>query len=145
MLGKLRLEAGKPMGVGAGRVGKQLRTRAQRRFISVAVLRMARIEREHEPVEEAAPVSRGLDEQPVHRGGQPQHRQPFAERRRRGGGAVDAHDPSSRLRGLHPGPQRDRRQVGARLNLGKDGETAARAVAHHVRQRGAAQPAPGCE
>src|SRR3546814_10410829 len=60
------------------------------------MLRGARIEREHQPVEEAPPVPRGLDEQPVHCGGQPQYRQPFAERRRRGGCAVDAHDPPSR-------------------------------------------------
>src|SRR3546814_8948338 len=78
------------------------------------MLRVARIEREHQPVEEAPPVPRGLDEQPVHCGGQPQYRQPFAERRRRGGCAVDAHDPPSRLRGLHPCPQRDRGEVGAR-------------------------------
>src|SRR3546814_2677033 len=89
MLGKLHLETGKPVGVGARRVGKQLAARAQRRFIAVAMLRVARIEREHQPVEEAPPVPRGLDEQPVHCGGQPQYRQPFAERRRRGGGSAE--------------------------------------------------------
>src|SRR3546814_6461552 len=76
MLGKLRLEARQPLRVGARLARQQLPACAQRRLIAIAVLRVPRVEREDEPIEEAPPVPRALDEQPVHRRGQPQHRQP---------------------------------------------------------------------
>ena len=106
------------------------------------MLRVARIEREDEAVEKAPPIARGFDEQPVHRRGQPQHRQPFAKRRRRRRGAIDPHNPSPGIRRFDPGPQRHRRQVGTGLHLGKDRKPSARAVAHHVGERRPAQPAP---
>ncbi len=70
---------------GPGRlVGQQLVACAHRRFVARGMVRMARLEREHEPVEEAPAVPGAAGEQPVHRRGQPQHRQPFAERIDRG-------------------------------------------------------------
>ncbi len=50
-----------------------------------------RLEREHQPVEEAAALAGRAGEQPVHRRGHPQHGQPFAERVDRGRRAVDPH------------------------------------------------------
>src|SRR3546814_19259260 len=72
MLGKLHLETGKPVGVGARRIGKQLAARAQRRFIAVATLRVAGTGAEPPPGETPAPVSRGTDTHPAPPGGQPQ-------------------------------------------------------------------------
>ena len=141
MLGELRFETGKPLRVRRSRVGEQLAARPQRRLVAVAVLRVAGIERQHQPVEEAPPVPRGLDEQPVHRGGEPQHRQPVAERGRRRRAAVDPHQPPPRMRGLDPGAERDRRQIVARKHLREHREAAARPVAHHLGERRAAQPA----
>ena len=57
---------------------------------SATMVRMAGLERQHQPVEKAAAVARAAGEQPVHRRGQPQDRQPFAERVHRCRGAVDA-------------------------------------------------------
>ncbi len=55
---------------------------------------VAGLQREHEAVEEAAALGRRAAEQPVHRRGQPQDREPFGEAVDRGGGAVDADDPA---------------------------------------------------
>ena len=70
-------------------VGEQLVARAHRGFVARRMVRVARLQREHQPVEEAPPVARAAGEQPVHRRCQPQHRQPFAERIDRGRRAVD--------------------------------------------------------
>src|SRR3546814_1525737 len=72
---KLRLQTRQPLRVGARLVGKQLSARAQGGFVAIAMLGVPRVEREDEPVEEAPPVPRRLDEQPIHRRGQQQYRQ----------------------------------------------------------------------
>ena len=100
---------------------------------------MAGVEREHEAVEEAAPVARAAGEQAVHRRGQPQHRQPLAERVDRGRGAVDPH-----LAALGRGRQRAGADV-AVAEPGGDGEAAIGALPRHLGQRRPAQPAPGGE
>ena len=60
MFGKLRLEAGEPLLVGGRHIGEQLAARAQGGVVAVAVLRVARVEREDEAVEVANGTSFGL-------------------------------------------------------------------------------------
>ena len=109
------------------------------------MLRVAGVKRKDKPVEEAPPVPRGLDEQPVHRRGQPEHREPIAERGGGGSAPVDPDKPAARMRRLNAGAKRDRGEPLAREDLGKDCKTAARAVTHHLGERRAPEPAPGGE
>ena len=80
----------------------------ERRARSIAETRApcAGIDRQHEAVEEPAPVAGGAAEQPVEVRGQPDHPEELAERHRRGGGgAVDAAEPARapvRTRRLQP-------------------------------------------
>ena len=63
MFGKLRLQTCQPLLVGTRTVGQQFAARAQRRIVSIAVLRVARIECEDQPVEKASPVALSTGEQ----------------------------------------------------------------------------------
>src|SRR5690606_15363589 len=145
MFSKLRLEAREPLRVSKAEIGKELAAGAHRRLIAIAMLRVAGIKRKDKPVEEAPPVPRGLDEQPVHRRGQPEHREPIAERGGGGSAPVDPDKPAARMRRLNAGAKRDRGEPLAREDLGKDCKTAARAVTHHLGERRAPEPAPGRE
>ena len=77
VLGHLRFERGEPVAVGAAFVGKQAVSRAHRRVVARGVVGVARGERQREAVEEAATLARGGDEEAVHRGGEPQDREPL--------------------------------------------------------------------
>jgi hypothetical protein len=71
MLCHLLFKRGEPGRVGRHVIAQQLVPRAHRRFVSRAMVRMARLQREHQPIEEATAVAGRADEQPIHRGRQP--------------------------------------------------------------------------
>ena len=58
-------------------LGQELVAGAHRGFVAGGVVGVAGLQRQHQPVEEAAAVGGGAGEQAVHGGGQPQDRQPF--------------------------------------------------------------------
>src|SRR6185436_664829 len=62
MLGHRLLERGEPSGVGIAGIGQQLVARAYRRLVARGVMRVARLERQHQPIEEAATVARAARE-----------------------------------------------------------------------------------
>ncbi|KAI1692065.1 hypothetical protein DdX_21460 [Ditylenchus destructor] len=72
-------QCGQPVRVGGFVRAEQPVALAHRRFVARCVMRMTGCQRQRQPVEEAPPLARRLDEQPVHRRGQPEHRQPFGE------------------------------------------------------------------
>ena len=109
-LGHLRLDGGEP-GPVARVFGKQPVTSAHRLFIGERAAPVRRVDRQHQPVEEAAPVRRRAGEKPVHGRRQPHHPQPFlhgvGRARRR---AVDAHAPAGfglSVRPVEPGMERE--------------------------------------
>ena len=79
MLGHARFQRRQPGGVGAVGLGEQFVAGAHRRFVAGGMVGVAGLERQHQPVEEAPPRAGAVGEQPVHRRGQPQDRQPFAQ------------------------------------------------------------------
>ena len=92
VVGHLRLERGQPVAIGTAFVAEQPVARAHRRLVARGMMRMPGCKRERQPVEKAAAFARGGDEQPVHRGGEPQDGEPLGQRVRGGGGALDADD-----------------------------------------------------
>ena len=119
-------------------LGEQLVARAHRRFVARRMVRVARLERQHQPVEEAPPLARAAGEQPVHRRRQPQHRQPFGQAVHRGRRAVDPHLPPF---GRSRRASRCRcRSSPSRAATAQPPLPPCRAIS---RQRSAAQPAPG--
>ena len=57
MLGHLRFERRQPAGIGGVGLGKQFVARAHRRLVARRMMGMAGLERQHQPVEEAAAVA----------------------------------------------------------------------------------------
>ena len=105
MLRHPRFERRKPGGIGAVGLGEQFIARPHRRFVARGMVGVAGLERQHQPVEEAAARARAVGEQTVHRRGQPQHRQPFGERIDRSGRAIDANLAAVRRGGEGAGAQ----------------------------------------
>jgi len=60
-------------------VGQQPVALAPGGFIASAIPRMRRLQRGHQPVEKIPASARTFGEQPIHRGSQPQYRQPFRQ------------------------------------------------------------------
>ena len=58
------------------------------------VARVPRLEGQRQPIEKPPPIARAVGEQPVHRRGQPQHRQPFGQRIDRRRRPIDPHLPA---------------------------------------------------
>ncbi len=138
MLGHRQFERRQPRRVGA-LVGEQLVAGAHGRVVAGRVVGMARLQRQHQAVEEAAALARAAAEQPVHGRGQPQDREPFGQRVDRGSGAIDAHLPPLGRRRLRAGAD-----VGF-AELRGHCPAAAAAPPRHVGQCRAAQAAPGRE
>ena len=129
MLGHLLFKRREPGRVGRHVVGQQLVPRAHRRFVSRAMVRMARLQREHQPIEEATAVAGRADEQPVHRGCQPKHGQPLAQGVHGSRRGIDADLAALR---------RERLRAGADLDVAEprgDREPAPAVDPRHLRQR----------
>ena len=94
MFGELELERVEPGEIGPAFLPEQLVTRAHRRVVAADMMGVAGLEREDEPVEEAAAPFRAFGEQPVHRRGQPEQRDPFSQRGCGGRRAIDADLPA---------------------------------------------------
>ena len=73
MLDHPRFQRAQPVGIDRTVAGQQPVALAHRRVIAGRVHPVRRGQRQHQPVEEAPPLGGRLDEQPVHRRGQPQH------------------------------------------------------------------------
>ena len=140
MIGHAGLQRGEPVGIGRLLRAEQPVAFAHRGFVARAVVRMAGDEREREPVEEAPPLARRFGKQPVHRGRQPQHGQPLAERGSGGSGAIDADDAALGRGGLGAGADIDL-PIEQRCHP----EPAAAALPRHFGQRRAAQSTTGGE
>jgi len=128
MLCHLLFKRGEPGRVGRHVIGQQLVPRAHRRFISGAMVRMARLQREHQPIEEATAVAGRADEQPIHGGCQPKYGKPLAQGIHRSRRGIDPD--LSALRG-------ERLRTGADLDIAeprRDGEPASAADPSHLRQ-----------
>ena len=121
------LERGEPVRIAAA-LGQQAGALAQRILVGRHVAGMLGMQRRHQPVEEAAPLARPVEEQPVELRRQPDGRDMQAERGLAlGRPAVDAH-----------GAARQAAVVLGRLQAGADGEPALRRV-----QRGGDRPGRG--
>ena len=134
MLGHRVFERGEPGGVRPF-LREQLIAGPHRRFVASCMMRVARFERQHQPIEKAPPVASTAREQPIHGRRQPQDRQPLAERIDRRARAVDPHLPPLR-RGDH-GSCADIRLA----DTGRDGKRTAAALPRHFAERRAAQTA----
>ena len=144
MLGHSRFERGKPGRVGAFRLGKQFVTRPHRRFVARRVVGMARLEGEHQPVEESSPRACAVGEQTVHCRGQPQYRQPFGQRVDRGRCAVDADLATVRCSGEGAGAELDTLSRGRGLPS-RHPEPARPVAPRHFAQWRPAQTASRCQ
>jgi hypothetical protein len=105
-----------------------------------ARIAVRRRERQRQPVEEAPPLACALDEQPVHRRREPQDGQPFRQRGRGGGCAVDAHDPPLGRVHLCAG-----REIYIAVERGGDTESARPALPRHLAKTRAPQAPAGRE
>ena len=116
--------------------GEQAIALAHRRFIARRIMAVARIEREHQPIQKPAPLPRRIAEKPILRGRQPDQRQPFAKRHRAGRGTIDPH---------HAALRRGRKRTRAKLHIAQpraNTEPARAVLARHIAKRNAPKPAP---
>ena len=137
--GQLRLDPVEPLRVRFARVGQQAVTFAQRRLQPRGLRRMARRERQHQPIKEAPPPTGAFAEKAVHRRGQPADRKPFRQPIGGRGCAVDLNQPLAGLRGLGSGAE-PHRIARAAVEHRADRKAARPLLRRHVRKRRPPQP-----
>ncbi len=104
---------------------------------------MLGIDGEHQAVEKAAPLRRGIEKQPVHGRGEPGDGDEVGERRQAALRLAHDLEPAALARRVAAGGDVDR-SVGGR-NLGVETKGLRRAVLIEAVQAGAAQTAPRCQ